>query len=91
MRFSENIQIMRIALLALPCAVSASAETLTGAARIIDADTVEIAGEKLRLEGIDAPESRPDVQACREALRLRKGSDFGTACEDRQGIHHVQG
>ena len=57
---------MRIALftlLALPCVLPASAETLTGAARIIDADTVEIAGEKLRLEGIDAPESR---QTCKE-------------------------
>ena len=30
------------ALLALPCVVPASAETLTGGARIIDADTVEI-------------------------------------------------
>ena len=42
--------------------VPASAETLTGGARIIDADTVEIAGEKLPLEGIDAPESR---QTCK--------------------------
>ena len=58
---------MRIALfvlLALPCVLPASADTLTGAARIIDADTVEIAGEKLRLEGIDAPESR---QTCKRA------------------------
>ena len=56
---------MRIALfvlLALPCVLPASAEILIGAARIIDADTVEIAGEKLRLEGIDAPESR---QTCK--------------------------
>ena len=49
----------------------ASAETLTGAARIIDADTVEIAGDKLRLEGIDAPESR---QTCK---RDRKRYDCG--------------
>ena len=49
-------------MLALPCVVPASAETLTGGACIIDADTVEIAGEKLRLEGIDAPESR---QTCK--------------------------
>ncbi len=32
------------ALLALLCVVPASAETLTGATRLIDADTVEIAG-----------------------------------------------
>ena len=63
--FSEKIPVLRIALfalLALPCVAPASAETLTGGARIIDADTVEIAGEKLRLEGIDAPESR---QTCK--------------------------
>ena len=58
------MRIALFALLALPCAVSASAETLTDVARIIDADTVEIAGEKLRLEGIDAPESR---QTCKRA------------------------
>ncbi len=57
------MRITLFALLALPCVVPASAETLTGVARIIDADTVEIAGEKLRLEGIDAPESR---QKCKE-------------------------
>ena len=35
----------------------AQAETLTGSARVIDADTLEISGERIRLEGIDAPES----------------------------------
>ena len=38
------------------------AETLTGAARVIDADTLAIAGRAVRLEGIDAPEKR---QVCR--------------------------
>ena len=36
---------------------SALADTLTGSARVIDADTLEISGERIRLEGIDAPES----------------------------------
>ncbi len=34
------------------------AETFTGTARVIDADTLAIAGERVRLDAIDAPESR---------------------------------
>ena len=36
---------------------SIAAETLTGTASVIDADTIEIHGQRIRLEGIDAPES----------------------------------
>lgn len=32
-------------------------ETVTGPARIIDGDTIEISGVRIRLEGIDAPEA----------------------------------
>ena len=35
---------------------------ITGRARIIDGDTIEIHGERIRFHGIDAPESR---QLCR--------------------------
>jgi endonuclease YncB( thermonuclease family) len=38
--------------------------TLTGRVKVIDGDSIEIAGERLRLFGIDAPESR---QECRDA------------------------
>ena len=48
-------------ILALLAAYPAAAETLTGEARVIDGDTIEVAGERIRLHGIDAPESR---QAC---------------------------
>lgn len=36
----------------------AQAETLSGQARVIDGDTLAVAGERIRLDAIDAPESR---------------------------------
>ena len=36
--------------------------------RIVDADTLEVAGQKVRLQGIDAPES---AQSCRQATGHR--------------------
>jgi endonuclease YncB( thermonuclease family) len=49
-----------ILLLATVCAAlpASPLDVLTGIARIIDGDTIEISGIRGRLEGIDAPESR---------------------------------
>ena len=44
------------------CASTAFADNLSGQASIIDGDTVEIHGTRIRLWGIDAPESN---QLCR--------------------------
>ena len=51
----------RLALLALALSaltMPAAAEPLIGRASVIDADTIEMHGKRIRLEGIDAPESR---------------------------------
>jgi endonuclease YncB( thermonuclease family) len=50
-------------ILALACAWQAAASDLTGRASVIDGDTIAIHGERIRLFGIDAPESRQTCEA----------------------------
>ena len=62
---------------ALLFAVPAYTADLTGESVIIDGDTIKIAGERIRLHGIDAPESK---QLCKV-----RGKDWrcGWAAADR--------
>ena len=53
MRTVLAIAAICLALVAQP----ASADTLKGAPRVIDGDTIELAGERVRFQGIEAPES----------------------------------
>lgn len=46
-----------VAALLLCPAPASSSDTITGRASVIDGDTIEIAGKRLRLHGVDAPES----------------------------------
>lgn len=65
-------QLLCLTLLLLLCPTSAEAETLTGKPYVTDGDTVRISGERIRLEGIDAPETN---QRCKDASG--KGYDCG--------------
>lgn len=56
------------AALALQCE-PAIADTLSGAPRVVDGDTLEFGSERVRLFGVDAPESK---QSCKD----RGGKDF---------------
>jgi endonuclease YncB( thermonuclease family) len=60
---SANSGLIAALLVFVSCGVALSDE-LTGQASIIDGDTIEIHGTRIRLWGIDAPES---TQLCRDA------------------------
>jgi endonuclease YncB( thermonuclease family) len=61
MKFVLKSFVSAIALLMIVSATrSASAETIVGIASVIDADTIDIHGTRIRLYGIDAPEGRQE-------------------------------
>jgi endonuclease YncB( thermonuclease family) len=61
----------------------ANAQDLVGRASVIDGDTIEIHGQRIRLHGIDAPESR---QLCeKNGQEYRCGQQASLALADMVG------
>jgi endonuclease YncB( thermonuclease family) len=67
---------LRIAgfLLVLLLTGPAQAETMSGTAHVVDGDTIDVAGHRVRIHGIDAPEGK---QVCHDAKgdRWEAGKD----------------
>ena len=75
-----------------PIRIARGSDALTGPARVIDGDTLDVGGVRIRLHGIDAPESKQSCRtggqrwSCgREATRALAGRIGGrsVACEER--------
>ncbi|MEE8245641.1 MAG: thermonuclease family protein, partial [Alphaproteobacteria bacterium] len=70
---------IRLAMLFLLLPGAALADTV-GAARVIDGETIEVAGQRFRLYGIDAPE--PEQSCELRAKTIRCGAIAKTALMD---------
>lgn len=77
-----------VALLIAATAALAQGRQIIGVASVIDGDTIEIHGERIRLFGIDAPESR---QECRrpDGSLWRCGQQAALALQDHIGRRTV--
>ena len=73
---------LRLAAALVLFAFPVHANDITGEARVVDGDTIEVAGKRIRLHGIDAPEMKTQdgVLAAMALRRLITGRQV--SCED---------
>ncbi len=89
MTFARLVIAVLLAVTHSTATFAAERNSLSGTASVIDADTLEIHGERLRLHGIDAPESG---QLCHDAAGVswRCGKDAAFALSDKIGRGPLQ-
>jgi len=68
-----------IAILALSWGSPSVAQEYTSIARVIDGDTIEVSGQRIRLHGIDTPEHK---QTCK-----REGEDWCCGVDATRALH----
>jgi endonuclease YncB( thermonuclease family) len=86
MRKSVAFLITTAILAVAPIAVRAD---VTGRASVIDGDTIEIQGQRIRLHGIDAPESNQTCRRDSEVWRCGQQASLALADKIGQGVAHA--
>jgi endonuclease YncB( thermonuclease family) len=82
--FVKPVAVIILALVSSP----ASVETIAGRASVIDGDTLEIHGERIRILDIDAPETRQPCQD-QDGAEWRCGQKAALALSNWIGMHSV--